>query len=114
MSNCLFCKIIKGDIPCEKVYEDDFVIAFKDIYPLAKIHLLFVHKNHTKDINEMMESDPQQIAQLYYAMSKHSKASGLAESGYRVVTNLGKNGGQEVFHTHFHMLGGERLKGFGA
>lgn len=113
VEDCLFCQIIAGKIPSKKVYEDDNVYAFEDIHPMAKTHWLFIHKNHTKDISEMAAS-PEQLEQLFGAITKVAKAEGLDQTGYRVVTNLGTNGGQTVFHTHFHVLGGERLGRFGA
>jgi histidine triad (HIT) family protein len=111
VSDCIFCKIISGDLPCEKVYEDQFVLGFKDLNPLAKIHNLFIHKEHSKNVNEM-SSD--QISTVYSAIKKFTEDEGLDESGFRVVTNIGKDGGQTVFHTHFHVLAGERLGGFGS
>ncbi|OUR98570.1 histidine triad nucleotide-binding protein [Halobacteriovorax marinus] len=114
MSDCLFCKIIKGDIPSQKIYEDDFVFGFKDLNPMAKIHHLFVHKEHTGNVNELVETSPKQLADVYLAISKFSKESDLEREGFRVVTNVGPNAGQTVFHTHFHVLGGERLGHFGS
>ncbi len=112
--DCLFCKIIQGEIPSQKVYEDENVYAFRDIAPMAKEHYLFISKTHSKDINELSQAHPGQLSDIFNAISIFTKESGLAESGFRIVTNLGKDGGQTVFHTHFHVLGGEQLKGFGA
>ncbi|OIQ19800.1 MAG: histidine triad nucleotide-binding protein [Bacteriovorax sp. MedPE-SWde] len=112
--DCLFCKILKGEIPSTKVYEDEKVYAFKDINPLAKEHYLFIHRSHTANVNEMSDESPEQIAEVYSGISKFTKENGLVDSGYRVVTNIGKHGCQTVFHTHFHVLGGEQLKGFGS
>jgi len=114
MSDCLFCKIVKGDIPSSKVYEDESVYGFKDINPMAKDHYLFIHKKHSKDFIEQVSTDPTQIIDIYKAIAKFTKEINLDQSGLRVVTNLGENGGQTVFHTHFHVLGGEKLRGFGA
>lgn len=114
MSDCLFCKIIKGEIPSERVYEDDNVLAFKDIRPLAKEHYLFISKNHTKNVNVMADEEEQGIVNIYKAIRKFTQEGDLEQTGFRVVTNINKNSGQEVFHTHFHVVGGERLKGFGA
>lgn len=111
MSDCIFCKIISGDIPSEKVYEDDFVVGFKDLNPLAKIHNLFIHKEHSSNVNDMPS---EQIAQIYKAISSFTKDCNLSSDGFRVVTNIGAHGGQTVFHTHFHVLGGEQLAGFGS
>ena len=112
MSDCLFCKILNAQIPATKVFENDNVLGFVDIFPQAKIHLLFVHKKHTTDINEMSQ-EPATIGQVYQAIAEYTKAEGLDKNGFRVVTNLGKNAGQTVFHTHFHVVGGESLGRFG-
>jgi histidine triad (HIT) family protein len=109
---CLFCKIIKGEIPSNKVFENDLVYGFEDIYPQAKTHVLFVHKNHTPDITHMVE-DGNTIAEVFKAISDYTKNKGLDSNGFRIVANTGKNAGQTVFHTHFHVLGGEPLARFG-
>lgn len=113
MSDCLFCKIVKGDIPATKVFENQNVLGFVDIFPQAKTHLLFVHKNHTKNINEMSDT-PEAIGQVYQAIAEFTKLEKMDEQGFRVVTNLGKHAGQTVFHTHFHVVGGESLGRFGS
>lgn len=110
--NCLFCKIIKGEIPSKKVFENEHVYAFEDIYPQAKIHLLFLHKNHTANINEMSK-DGRAIAEVFQAIAEYTKDKSLSTDGFRVVTNLGPHAGQTVFHTHFHVVGGEPLGHFG-
>jgi histidine triad (HIT) family protein len=114
MSDCLFCKILKAEIPSEKVYENDVVYGFKDIHPLAKEHYLFIHKSHTKNINDLATQAPHQLTDVFTAISDFTRTNNLEEDGFRVVTNVNSNGGQTVFHTHFHVLGGEALKGFGA
>jgi len=113
MSDCLFCKILNGDIPSTKVYEDDNVFAFKDIQPQAKEHYLFIHREHTKNVNEIADNSPEQLTDIFKGISKFTKDSGLDQSGFRVVSNLGEHGCQTVFHTHFHVLGGEQLRSFG-
>lgn len=112
MEDCLFCKIIKNEIPSTRVYEDDLVIAFKDLYPQAKEHYLFISKSHTKDINELSENSSE-LSSIFFAIKKFTQDKKLDEEGFRVVTNLGKNAGQTVFHTHFHILAGEKLGTFG-
>ncbi len=112
--DCLFCKIIKGEIPSTKVYEDEKVFAFADINPLAKEHYLFIHKNHSDNVNDISDQDPEQFADIFKAISVVTKEKKLTENGFRVVTNYGAYGGQTVFHAHFHVLGGEQLRGFGA
>lgn len=111
MSDCLFCKILTGEIPSEKIYDSEKVIGFKDLYPQAKEHYLFIHKNHSQNINEMAAED---IADVYAAIKKFTQGNALEKDGFRVVTNINGHGGQTVFHTHFHVLGGEALKGFGS
>lgn len=112
-ADCLFCKIAEGKIPSTKVFENDSVMGFVDIHPQAKIHLLFIHKKHTADINELSQ-DAMSLGQVFQAISEYTKAQGLDKNGFRVVTNLGRHGGQTVFHTHFHVLSGEQLGRFGS
>lgn len=112
-TDCLFCKIVDGVIPAAKVFENDHVIGFVDIYPQAKTHLLFIHKTHTKDINEMSQN-PITIGHVYQAITEYTKTQEIEKNGFRVVTNLGKYAGQTVFHTHFHVLAGEPLGRFGS
>jgi histidine triad (HIT) family protein len=113
-NDCIFCKIVKGEIPSKKVYEDDHVLAFEDIAPLAKKHVLFISKGHSSDINDMMENDPEMVGKLFQAITTFSKESGYFDYGYRVVSNIGRTAGQSVFHTHFHVLSGEKLGRFGS
>ena len=114
MEDCLFCKIVNGEIPSTKVYEKENVVAFKDIQPLAKEHYLFIHKTHTKNVNAISDSDPTQLVEIFGAIKEFTQGNSLEEEGFRVVTNINEYGCQSVFHTHFHVLGGEQLKGFGA
>ncbi len=111
MSDCLFCKILKKEIPSTKVYEDDKVYGFVDIFPQAKKHFLLIHKEHTKNVSEMPLD---QINDVFKAIKVFTNDSGLAGEGFRVVTNNGELSGQTVFHAHFHVLSGEKLRGFGA
>lgn len=112
LDSCLFCKILKKEIPSELVFENKDVVAFNDIYPQAKTHLLFIHRNHSHNINEMSQS-PRELQDIFEAIKTYTESSKLAEDGFRVVTNLGPHGRQSVFHTHFHVLGGETLGNFG-
>lgn len=114
MSRDLFLKIISGEIPSQKVYEDDFVYAFKDLHPQALEHYLFIAKSHTTNINEMSDDKPEQFAQIFAAIKNFTRTNGLERSGFRVVANTNSDAGQTVFHTHFHVLGGEELSGFGS
>jgi histidine triad (HIT) family protein len=113
MDDCIFCKIIAGSIPSNKVFEDDKVLGFKDLGPQAQVHYLFIHKNHTQDVNELVDNEPEQLIDIFRAIRKVSRAEGLADEGFRVVTNLGPYAGQTVFHTHFHLVGGQPLGRFG-
>lgn len=112
-ADCIFCKIVDGDIPSTKVFENETVFAFKDLRPQADKHFLFIHKKHTKDINDLMDSEPQQVQDIFQGVREFSEKEGLTKDGFRVVTNLGPFAGQTVFHTHFHVIGGEPLGHFG-
>lgn len=107
-------KILAKEIPATVVYEDDKVLAFLDIIPQAKTHLLFVHKEKTVDINDMAFEHPEHFTDLFKAIGNHTKESGLDKTGFRIVTNLGQDSGQTIFYTHLHVLGGEKLRGFGS
>ena len=110
MENCVFCKIIKGEIPSEKVYEDDEILAFKDINPVAPIHILVIPKKHIKTLLEVTEEDSKLIAKIYMTRNKIAKDLGIEKDGFRVVANCGRDSGQEVMHIHFHMLAGKKLE----
>ncbi len=107
--DCLFCSIIKGEIPSTKVYEDEQVYAFKDINPMAPVHVLIIPKTHLSSINDVTEENSAVIAHIYAVAAKLAKDLGISESGYRVVSNCGADAGQTVFHLHFHLLGGKKL-----
>ena len=106
--DCLFCKIIAGEIPSTKVYEDEWVYAFRDINPQAPVHVLVVHKEHICCTDAVYGSNSQYVAKCFEAVAKIAKAEGL-ENGYRVINNCGADGGQTVMHLHFHILGGVKL-----
>lgn len=108
MTNCLFCKIIAGDIPSSKVYEDETVYAFRDINPQAPTHVLVVPKAHMEDCNAVTAENSAVIAHIFEVIPQIAKAEGL-ENGYRVVSNCGADAGQTVQHLHFHILGGKTL-----
>lgn len=109
MEDCIFCKIIKGEIPCKKVYEDDMVLGFEDINPTAPIHVLLIPKKHIQDINEIADDDLDLMAHSLGVIKDIAKQMNIKENGYRVVINCGKDGGQEVPHLHFHIIGGRKL-----
>ena len=106
--SCLFCKIIAGDIPSTKVYEDETVFAFRDIAPQAPTHILVVPKAHMASCNDVTPENSAVVAHIFEVIPQIAKAEGL-ESGYRVVSNCGPDAGQTVFHLHFHILGGRTL-----
>ena len=109
MEDCLFCKIIKGEIPSSKVYEDDEILAFNDINPVTKIHILVIPKKHITSLAHLKEEDEALIGKIYHVINKIAEEKGFKESGYRVVVNCGKDAGQEVMHLHFHVLAGEKM-----
>lgn len=109
MEDCLFCKIVKGEIPSNKVYEDDDVLAFYDINPVAKIHILVIPKKHIASIAHMEKEDELLIGKIYSVINKIAEEKGFKENGFRVIANCGEDGGQEVMHLHFHILAGENL-----
>ena len=108
MSDCLFCKIVAGDIPSTKVYEDETILAFRDIAPQAPCHVLVIPKAHIADVNGVTAENSGVIAHIFQVIPQIAKAEGL-ENGYRVVSNCGADAGQTVQHLHFHILGGKQL-----
>jgi len=111
MSDCLFCKVAEGSLPSEKVYEDDQIIVFKDIYPKADVHLLVISRQHIASLNELNEQHDALIASMFRLLPKVAKQQGL-DNGFRTIINTGPGGGQEVYHLHIHLLGGGSLPGF--
>ena len=109
MEDCIFCKIIKGEIPSKKVYEDEKVYAFYDISPEAPIHFLVIHKQHIESANALKEENASVVAHIFLVINKLVSELGIAEKGYRIVNNTGNDGGQTVHHMHFHVLGGRSL-----
>lgn len=109
-NNCLFCKIIDGEIPSTMIFEDDLVVAFKDINPKAKVHILIVPRKHIEDNNDFSVEEDSAIAARLFAVAPVIAADqGIKESGYRLVMNTGKDGRQEIQHLHMHLLGGNQL-----
>ena len=108
MENCLFCKIIAGAIPSTKVYEDDSVLAFRDINPQAPVHVLVVPKAHIQDTDGITAENSGVVAHIFEVIPQIAKAEGLV-NGYRVISNCGPDSGQMVPHLHFHILGGRQL-----
>ena len=108
MENCLFCKIVAGEIPSTKVYEDETVLAFRDISPMAPTHILVIPKAHIDSVAQVNQENSAVIAHIFEVIAQIAQQEGL-EDGFRVVSNCGKHAGQTVKHLHFHILGGREL-----
>jgi len=106
--DCIFCKIVAGEIPSTKVYEDEKILAFRDINPEAPVHVLVIPKEHIDSANCINESNSALVAHIFECIPKIANAEGL-DGGYRIITNIGEDGGQSVHHMHFHILGGKKL-----
>ena len=111
MSDCLFCKILAGEIPSDKIYEDDKMFVFKDLYPKAEVHLLAIPRVHIESLNEVSDEHDEIMTHMLKQLPKLAKEQGLKD-GFRTIINTGKGGGQVVFHLHIHLLGGNNLPGF--
>jgi len=109
MNECIFCKIINKEIPSEIVYEDELILAFNDIEAKAPTHILVIPKKHIPSLNDLKEEDSKTISHIFSIIPKIAEEKGINKSGYRVVNNCGKDGGQTVDHIHFHILGGRNL-----
>ena len=109
MKDCLFCKIVKGEVPSNKVYEDDEILAFYDIDPAAPIHILVIPKKHITSLAHLEKEDEMLIGKIYGVINKIAEEKNFKEKGYRVIVNCGEDGGQEVMHLHFHVLAGTKL-----
>jgi len=106
MENCLFCRMISGEIPVKKVYEDEYLIAIEDIAPVAPVHLLLIPKKHTVNTLDLGPDDSALLGQIFQVAAKLARELGVAEHGFRIVNNNNAGAGQSVFHLHFHLLGG--------
>ena len=109
MNECLFCKMGSGVIPCDKVYENEYLLAFRDIDPKAPTHILIIPKKHITTLNEINENDQDLLGELLLTAKKIAKDEGIDTSGYRTVFNCNSDGGQTVFHIHMHLLGGRPM-----
>ena len=109
MEDCIFCKIIKGEIPSTKVYEDEEILAFNDVNPAAPIHILVVPKKHIESLAHLEKEDEALVGRIYGVINKIAEEQGFKNDGFRVIVNCGKNGGQEVMHLHFHILAEKKL-----
>ena len=110
MSDCLFCKIVAGELPASRVYEDDLVVAFEDINPQAPVHVVIVPRQHFATLNDLEAGDEVMTGRLVHVAAHIARERGIAEAGYRTVINCNPDGGQVVFHVHLHLLGGRKLK----
>lgn len=110
MSECIFCDIVKNKLPTEIVYEDDLLLAFKDVQPLAPIHILIIPKAHIISINDLEEKDAELVGRMILVAKKLAEEKGIAKDGYKLLFRVGKYGQQEVPHIHLHLIGGVQLK----
>ena len=110
MSECLFCKMVSGEIAPDKVYEDDDVLAFRDISPQAPLHVLIIPKEHIATLNDIEERHAAVLGKMYLVVKQIAKQEGVAEDGYRTVMNCNRDGGQAVYHIHLHMLAGRGMQ----
>lgn len=109
MADCLFCKIVKGEIPADIVYEDDHVVAFRDISPQAPTHVLVIPRRHVEYLTDLTEEHAALLARIFAGINKVAEKEGINESGFRVVGNCKSDAQQTVFHIHFHVLGGRQM-----
>jgi histidine triad (HIT) family protein len=109
MEDCIFCKIVKGEIPCRKVYEDDLVMAFDDIHPMAPVHVIIIPKEHIPTLMDVEVDGMEVLSALYMAAQIIAEIKDVDQSGFRTVINCNEEGGQVVFHLHLHLLGGKKL-----
>ena len=109
MSDCLFCGIVDGKVKANLVYQDDSIVAFKDVAPKAPVHILIIPRQHLVSVSVIAEADHALIGQIFQVAAKLAREQGIADSGYRVVVNSGADAGQSVFHLHYHLLGGRRM-----
>lgn len=107
--NCLFCRIVKGEIPSDVVYDDERCVAFRDTNPQAPVHVLIIPREHLESLDDAAQKDEAQLGHLLRVAARVANEQGLSESGYRTVVNTGAGAGQSVFHLHLHVLGGRKL-----
>jgi len=109
MDDCIFCRIIKGEVPCNKVYEDDKVLAFHDINPVAPIHVIVIPKGHIPTLMDVEAGQFECLTAMLAAVQRIAKLKGIDQRGFRTIINCNKDGGQVIFHLHMHLLGGKKL-----
>jgi len=110
MDKCIFCKIIRGEIPASIVYKNEEIIAFRDIHPVAPTHLLILPAKHIASVNDVLPEDELLMGRLFTLAKKLAGQEGILESGYRLIVNTGTHAGQVVFHLHMHLMGGRRMR----
>ncbi|NCN09552.1 MAG: histidine triad nucleotide-binding protein [Leptospira sp.] len=110
MNDCLFCKIVNKEIPAKVAYEDEEILGFYDISPQAPVHIVFIPKKHIESLDQLKTSDTDLIGKLHFNIAETARNLKINQAGYRVVNNTGENGGQTVFHIHFHLLADRKLK----
>jgi len=108
--DCIFCKIVSGEIPSEKIYSDELITAFRDIHPVAPTHILIVPNKHIPSVNELAEEDELLTGRMLTVAKKLAAQEGIDENGYRLIINTGPHAGQVVFHLHLHLIGGQRMR----
>jgi len=110
LDDCIFCKIVAGEIPTTKLYQDELVTAFRDIHPVSPTHILIVPNRHLASVNEANPEDEAALGRLFTTARRLAEQEGIAEGGYRLTVNTGSHGGQVVFHLHMHLMGGHRMR----
>ncbi len=110
MDSCIFCKIVKKEIPSEIVFEDSEILAFKDITPVAPTHILIIPKEHIPSLNNLNQSHKEVVSDILFKIKEIAKDMGIHEQGYRIINNCGKDGGQTVDHLHFHLMAGRQMQ----
>jgi histidine triad (HIT) family protein len=110
MKDCVFCKIVSGEIPTEFLYEDDFVVAFRDLHPIAPVHILVIPKRHIESVADFKETDEKLAGRMIIVAQKIAEDLKISEKGYKLLFRVGEHGGQEVRHVHLHLIGGAKLR----
>lgn len=111
MSECLFCRMVKGEVPATLVFEDEEILAFHDIFPQAPVHVLIIPKAHCEGLHDLRPELAPALGRIPFVAAQLAKELGISEAGYRLLSNSGAQAGQSVFHLHFHLLGGKALGG---
>jgi histidine triad (HIT) family protein len=110
MRDCIFCRIVAGEAPSERLYQDEQITAFRDIHPVAPVHVLVVPNRHIASVNELSEADEALVGRMFTIVRQLAEQEGIQESGYRLIVNTGAHGGQVVHHLHLHLIGGQRMR----